>query len=328
MLRARRSYPALQMLTTPLRRCIMNGCGSFNDGLQAHALASASASQGTGTSAFSERLSHSLIVPAGSAHGMFALAQMMRLGICGVQRDVAAAAQQYAAAAQLQHAAACSNLGAMREHGLGVSQNLHEALRLYDLAASLGNSVAHDNSAVLQRKMQDPQSTFPVAVPASVESAPVPVAADSKYAPTEDEALLLRSTTRAKYFISCALRSNSLSRSVAFGHENEVLADVRHALRSSMDVHYLNAIASRAISGRGRSFKGHSIENYAVKALLLDGSDFSGSKLSNVTISRSSLSDCSFSSATLKVPPAYTAPSPKPLIILPTQITSIPNNPA
>jgi hypothetical protein len=28
------------------------------------------------------------------------------------------------------------------------------------------------------------------------------------------------------------------------------------------------------------------------------------------------------------VPPAYTAPSPKPLIILPTQITSSPNNPA
>jgi TPR repeat protein len=208
MLRAHRSDPALHMLITPLRRCIMNGCGSFNDGLQAHALASASVSQGTDTSEFSARLLYSLIVPAGSAHGMFALAQMMRLGICGVQRDVAAAAQQYAAAAQLQHAAACSNLGAMHEHGLGVSQNLQEALRLYDLAASLGNSVAHDNSAVLQRKMQDPQSTFPVAAPASVESAPVPVAADSKYAPTEDEALLLRSITRVKHFISCTLLSN------------------------------------------------------------------------------------------------------------------------
>ncbi len=91
---------------------------------------------------------------------------------------------------------------------------------------------------------------------------------------------------------------------------------MRRTLRSSMDVHYLNAIASRSISGRGRSFKGHSIENYAVKALLLDGSDFSGSKLSNVTISRSSLLDCSFSSATLQVPPASTTHSPKPLIIL------------
>ena len=67
----------------------------------------------------------------GNAHGMFALAQMMRLGICGAQRDAAAAARHYAAAAQQQHAAACSNLGAMFEYGLGVKQDLTEALRLY-----------------------------------------------------------------------------------------------------------------------------------------------------------------------------------------------------
>ena len=173
----------------------MNGCGSFNDGLSAHALASASAEQGRQLSS-SPLHDHvtSLMRSAGSAHGMFALAQMMRLGICGVRCDAAAAAQQYAAAAELRHAAACSNLGAMCEHGLGVAQNLQEALRLYDRAASLGNSVAHDNSDVLQRKLRDPQATFPAArADAPVASAALAVAAESKYAPTEDEALLLRS---------------------------------------------------------------------------------------------------------------------------------------
>ncbi len=123
---------------------------------------------------------------------MFALGQMMRLGICGVQRDAAAAARQYAAAAQQQHAAACSNLGAMYEHGLGVQQDVTEALRLYDLAASLGNGVAHDNSVQLQRKMADPQSTFPVAAPAAPAPASAAVPVGSKYAPSEDEAFLLR----------------------------------------------------------------------------------------------------------------------------------------
>jgi TPR repeat protein len=143
---------------------------------------------------------------------MFALAQMLRLGICGVQRDSTAAAKQcvarlphcavasntvrrYAGAAQQQHAAACSNLGAMLEHGLGVAQDLQEALRMYDRAAALGNSVARDNSATLQRKMQDPQSTFPKAAPvasSSAASAAVLVPAEGKYAPTEDEAFLLR----------------------------------------------------------------------------------------------------------------------------------------
>jgi uncharacterized protein YjbI with pentapeptide repeats len=69
-----------------------------------------------------------------------------------------------------------------------------------------------------------------------------------------------------------------------------------------MDVHYLSAIASRAISGRGRSFRGQSIENYTARALLLDGCDFSHSLLNNVTFARSSLSDCAFSGATLQVP--------------------------
>lgn len=131
----------------------------------------------------------------GNAHGMFALAQMMRLGICGAQRDAAAAARHYAAAAQQQHAAACSNLGAMFEYGLGVKQDLAEALRLYDLAASLGNSVAHDNSAALQKKLADPQSTFPVsndAAPATPAAASAAVPVGSTYAPTEDEAFLLR----------------------------------------------------------------------------------------------------------------------------------------
>jgi TPR repeat protein len=124
---------------------------------------------------------------------MFALAQMMRLGICGVQRDPAAAAQQYAAAAAQLHAAACSNLGAMLEYGLGVRQDLQEALRMYELAASLGNSVAQDNSATLQLKMRDPQCTFPVATTGSPASAaPVPAAAEGTYAPTDDESLLLR----------------------------------------------------------------------------------------------------------------------------------------
>jgi uncharacterized protein YjbI with pentapeptide repeats len=68
-----------------------------------------------------------------------------------------------------------------------------------------------------------------------------------------------------------------------------------------MDVNYLNAIATRAISGRGRSFRGHSIENYTVKALLLDGCDFTNSVLSNVTFARSSLSDCLFNGAALQV---------------------------
>lgn len=173
----------------------MNGCGSFNDGLAAHALASASAEQGRqlSTSPLHDHVT-SLMRSAGSAHGMFALAQMMRLGMCGVRCDAAAAAQQYAAAAELRHAAACSNLGAMYEHGLGVAQNLQEALRLYDRAASLGNSVAHDNSDVLQRKLRDPQATFPAArADVPVASAALAVAAESKYAPTEDEALLLRS---------------------------------------------------------------------------------------------------------------------------------------
>jgi hypothetical protein len=116
----------------------------------------------------------------------------MRLGICGVQRDEAAAARHYSAATQQQHAAACSNLGAMYEHGLGVQQDLSEALRLYDLAASLGNSVAHDNSAQLQKKMADPRSTFPVVAPAAPAPASATVPVGSKYAPSEDEAFLLR----------------------------------------------------------------------------------------------------------------------------------------
>ena len=90
-------------------------------------------------------------------------------------------------------------------------------------------------------------------------------------------------------------------RSVAFGQESAALAELRSTLRSSMDVHYLHAIATRSISGRGRSFKGHSIENYTAKALLLDGSDFSNSVLSNVTFARSSLSECVFSGAALQV---------------------------
>jgi hypothetical protein len=90
-------------------------------------------------------------------------------------------------------------------------------------------------------------------------------------------------------------------RSVAFGAESESLAALRSTLRSSMDEHYLAAIASRAISGRGRSFKAHSIENYTAKALLLDGSDFTNCVLSNVTFARSSLSDCVFSGAALQV---------------------------
>jgi TPR repeat protein len=83
----------------------------------------------------------------------------------------------------------------MLEHGLGVAQDLQEALRMYDRAAALGNSVARDNSATLQRKMQDPQSTFPKAAPvasSSAASAAVPVPAEGKYTPTEDEAFLLR----------------------------------------------------------------------------------------------------------------------------------------
>jgi hypothetical protein len=36
----------------------------------------------------------------------------------------------YAMAAQQQHAAACSNLGAMLEHGLGLQQDLQEALSM------------------------------------------------------------------------------------------------------------------------------------------------------------------------------------------------------
>jgi TPR repeat protein len=129
---------------------------------------------------------------------MFALGQMMRLGVCGAQRDAAAAAEQYAAAAALLHAAACSNLGAMFEHGLGVKQDLNEAVRLYDAAASLGNSVARDNCTALQRKMQDPQSTFPTETPLSPAPAAAPalLPKDSSYAPTEDEALLLRLTPR------------------------------------------------------------------------------------------------------------------------------------
>ena len=136
---------------------------------------------------------HLLSSPAGSAHGMFALAQMTRLGICGAQRNAEVAAQQYAAAAALRHAAACSNLGAMFEYGLGVKQDLNEALRLYELAASLGNSVAPDNCAALQRKMQDPLSTFPITAPFSSVPAPVLAPKESSHAPTEDEAYLLRS---------------------------------------------------------------------------------------------------------------------------------------
>ena len=97
------------------------------------------------------------------------------------------------------------------------------------------------------------------------------------------------------------LRHDRRRRSVAFGKENEDLADVRRSLRSSMDTHYLNALATRSISGKSRSFKGHSIENYAVKALLLDGCDFSDSTLTNVTFARSSLSGCLFSGASLQV---------------------------
>ena len=125
------------------RRCIMNGCGSFTDSLQAHALASASARQGVHSPGSIHPIPPPPIAPRdmssclnlyvfpGNAHGYFALAQMMRLGICGAQRDAAAAARHYAAAAQQQHAAACSNLGAMFEYGLGVKQDLTEALRLY-----------------------------------------------------------------------------------------------------------------------------------------------------------------------------------------------------
>ena len=98
------------------------------------------------------------------------------------------------------------------------------------------------------------------------------------------------------------LRSDEVCRSVAFGKENEALSDLRQSLRSSMDVHYLHAIAARSISGKARSFKGHSIENYKVKAVQLDGCDFSNARLSNVTFARSSLADCSFSGATLQVP--------------------------
>jgi uncharacterized protein YjbI with pentapeptide repeats len=87
---------------------------------------------------------------------------------------------------------------------------------------------------------------------------------------------------------------------VAFGHESDHLAELRQTLRSSMDVHYLHAIATRTISGKGRSFKGHTIENYTAKALLLDGSDFSNSTLSNVTFARASLNDCRFSGAALQ----------------------------
>jgi TPR repeat protein len=171
----------------------MNGCGTLNDGLQAQALASKSASEGL-FKAYLEL--HCMTSLPGSAHGMFALAQMKRLGICGVQRDAAAAALLYAAAAQQQHAAACSNLGAMYEYGLGVKQDLQEALRLYDLAGSLGNSVALDNSEALRRKMKDPQCTFPVAAAESPPPAPPPAPAAapavSTFAPPEDEALLLR----------------------------------------------------------------------------------------------------------------------------------------
>jgi uncharacterized protein YjbI with pentapeptide repeats len=98
-------------------------------------------------------------------------------------------------------------------------------------------------------------------------------------------------------------------RSVAFGHESDALADLRSTLRSSLDVHYLNAIATRKISGKGRSFKGHSIENYTAKALLLDGSDFSDCTLSHVTLTRSSLSNCTFSGAVLQVSSARYTPA-------------------
>ncbi len=86
----------------------------------------------------------------------------------------------------------------MFEHGLGVKQDLNEAVRLYDAAASLGNSVARDNCTALQRKMQDPQSTFPTETPLSPAPAAAPalLPKDSSYAPTEDEALLLRLTPR------------------------------------------------------------------------------------------------------------------------------------
>ncbi len=69
-----------------------------------------------------------------------------------------------------------------------------DILARYNLAASLGNSVAQDNSSTLQRKMQDPQSTFPKAsaATASAASAVAQVPAEGKYAPTEDEAFLLR----------------------------------------------------------------------------------------------------------------------------------------
>jgi uncharacterized protein YjbI with pentapeptide repeats len=89
---------------------------------------------------------------------------------------------------------------------------------------------------------------------------------------------------------------------VAFGKEDAALSDLRESLRSSMDVHYLHAIAARSISGKGRCFKGHSIENYNVKAVQLDGCDFSNARLSNVTFARTSLADCSFSGAALQVP--------------------------
>lgn len=90
---------------------------------------------------------------------------------------------------------------------------------------------------------------------------------------------------------------------MAFGQESVDLADLRNTLRSSMDVHYLNAIASRAISGKARSFKGQSIENYTAKALQLDGSDFTNSVLNAVTFARTSMAGCSFSGAALQVPP-------------------------
>ena len=107
--------------------------------------------------------------------------------------------------------------------------------------------------------------------------------------------------------VCCGLIVCVHRRSVAFGQESAALAELRSTLRSSMDVHYLHAIATRSISGRGRSFKGHSIENYTAKALLLDGSDFSNSVLSNVTFARSSLSECVFSGAALQVSSACRA---------------------
>ncbi len=96
---------------------------------------------------------------------------------------------------------------------------------------------------------------------------------------------------------------NNVGRSVAFGEESADLIELRQTLRSSMDVHYLNAIASRAISAKGRSFKGQSIENYTAKALMLDGCDFSNSLLNAVTFARSSMSGCSFGGAALQVLP-------------------------